>query len=119
MGGGLRVRIGEFRFGMMLVDGRRYTRDLILLPDGRVVDDWRRVDGHLLRVEDLAALGDDVKVLVVGTGAHGAMRVSEEVRRWARERDVELVEADTAGAVREYNERAGVAGTAGAFHLTC
>ena len=69
--------IQDYQFGRMVVDGEPHTRDLVLLPD-RVVANWWRKEGHRLDVEDLREVLDAVpKVLVVGTGAYGRMKVPE------------------------------------------
>jgi hypothetical protein len=103
----------------MVVDGERYTKDLILLPD-RVIPNWWREQGHRLSVKDLEEVfAAQSEVLVVGTGAHGVMKVPPETRQATREAGVELRIADTDRAWRLYNELREKRRTAGAFHLTC
>ena len=43
-------------FGVMTIDGRTYTSDLIIFPDGRVQDGWWRKRGHVLGVDDILVL---------------------------------------------------------------
>ena len=113
------MRIQEYDFGRIVVDGRTYTSDLLLLP-ARVVPGWWRREGHRLALEDLTELlGEAPRVLIVGTGRYGRMVVPEETRRALEERSVQLEVHDTAAAVRSYNARAGEAGVAAALHLTC
>jgi len=114
------MKIQKYSFGRIVVNGKEYTSDLILLPDGSVVSNWWRKEGHRLSVEDLKDhLPAGTKRLVVGTGAHGCMVVDEGFRVWADERGIALDVAETAEAVRIYNRLAGQGGVAGAFHLTC
>jgi len=111
--------IEGYQFGQMVVGGERHTRDLILLPD-QVVADWWREEGHRLGVEDLQEVLDAApKVLVVGTGAYGRMKVPEPTRRALEAAGIELRAARTEEAWRLYNDLRGQQRTAGAFHLTC
>jgi len=111
--------IQSYCFGRMVVDGQQHTKDLILLPC-RVVSGWRRREGHRLAAEDLEeVLAARPEVLVVGTGAHGLMKVPEETR-WAVEgAGIELQAAPTGMAWRVYNDLREQRRAAGAFHLTC
>ncbi|HIE37670.1 MAG TPA: hypothetical protein EYH30_04625 [Anaerolineales bacterium] len=111
--------IQDYHFGRMSVDGKRYTQDLILLPD-RVVANWWRKEGHRLGVEDLEAVfAAAPQVLVVGTGAYGLMEVPEETRRALEAAGIKLRTARTGEAWRLYNGLRKKQRTAGAFHLTC
>jgi len=113
--------IDAYRFGRMVVDGRAYTSDLVLLPGGGVQANWWRREGHRLSPEDLdAVLAAEPAVLVVGTGAMGVMTVPPDTRRAVEEAGIEVVVAPTGDAVERYNALvAGGRRAAGAFHLTC
>jgi len=119
-GGGLPPRVEAYGFGEIVIDGRRYTSDVIIRPDG-VLADWWRKEGHKLHLEDLdKALEAEPEVLVIGTGYSGLMKVPEEVQEALRERGLEVVVESTRRAWRTYNQlvdkgRRVVA----AFHLTC
>ena len=111
--------IQEYEFGRMVVDGEEYRKDLILLPS-RVMPSWWRERGHRLDVADLEeVLGCRPDVLVVGTGAHGAMEVPDTTRDTLAKAGVELLVERTPEAARRYNELRARRRTAGAFHLTC
>ncbi len=113
-------RVQAYSFGEITIDGRRYTSDVIIRPDG-VLDGWWRKEGHKLHYEDLdKALEAEPEVLVIGTGYSGLMKVPEEVRRKLEEEGIEVIIQDTRKAWKTYNElvekgRRVVA----AFHLTC
>lgn len=112
------MTINSYRFGEMVVDGRRYTRDLVI-RDGAVLPDWWRREGHRLALEDLKKhLSKKYEVIIVGTGASGMMEVPEEVERYLMSKTSRLVIERTAEASREYNESGGRRVLA-AFHLTC
>lgn len=112
------ARLEDYSFGRITVDGKEYTRDLIVLP-GRVVPDWWRREGHSLALEDL----EDVKAelpgrLILGCGAHGQLRPDPAVLEALRQRGVEVEALPTAEAVRRYGD-SDERGTAAALHLTC
>ena len=114
------VHIDDYRFGHIVVDGKAYEKDLVLLPDG-VRPNWWREKGHSLSPADLEeVLAAGPEVLVVGTGAHGVMQVPAATRRALEEAGIELVAEKTARAADRYNDLAAAGRrVAGGFHLTC
>lgn len=112
------LRIEEYGFGRIKIDGVMYNTDVVVLPD-RVVTDWWRKEGHLLLPEDIEThIGEGVRCLIVGTGAYGCMKVDGRTEERLKEQGVELVVMRTADAVAEFNRRGG-AGIVCALHLTC
>ena len=112
-------QVESYEFGQMVVDGEKYTKDLILLPE-RVIPNWWREQGHRLSAKDLEeVLAAQLEVLVVGTGAHGVMQVPTQTRQAMQEAGVELRIAETGRAWRLQNDLREKRTTAGAFHLTC
>jgi hypothetical protein len=110
--------IDHYQFGQMIVNGETFTNDLKLFPEG-IKDNWWRDEGHLLQRDDL----DDVfeyrpDVLVIGQGANGRMRISDDLKERFDDADFEVIAAPTADAVDAYNERADD-NVIGVFHLTC
>jgi hypothetical protein len=115
----MRKKIDSYAFGRIVVDGRAYTADLILLPD-RVVEGWWRQEGHVLHVADLEAVLDATpEVLIVGQGAYGRMRVPDETARAVQNAGIELVVLPTGEAVERYNAQPAGQRVAAALHLTC
>lgn len=116
------MRIEQYGFGHIIVDGQSYTRDLILLPH-RVISDWWREQGHSLSVSDLKAVSqasEQVGTLIIGTGAYGLMTVPLETRDYLDELGIRLVIRQTESAVQEYNRRCEESpSVAAALHLTC
>lgn len=112
------LRIDDYSFGRIVIDGQEETRDVILLP-GRVVRNWWRLDGHRLVLEDLEDVLDDLPGrLIVGTGADGRMTPAPEALEALRQRGVEVEALPTGEAVRRYGEL-DPRQTAAALHLTC
>jgi len=74
-----------------------------------------------LTPEDLeTVIAAKPKILVVGCGASGMMKISQDTDKLFREHGIELFKANTNKAVEKFNELAGKdANVAAAFHLTC
>ncbi|KPV62031.1 MAG: hypothetical protein AOA65_2069 [Candidatus Bathyarchaeota archaeon BA1] len=112
--------IDSYDFGQIVIDGRRYTKDLIIFPD-RVRDGWWRREGHRLDVVDLKeVLQEKPEVLIVGTGYSGLMRVPPETKDYLKSRGIELIAQRTEQACKTYNRHLQLRRrVVAAFHLTC
>jgi len=114
------MHIDSYQFGKIVIDGTAYNSDCLILG-GSVQSNWWRKQGHLLAVEDvLPVIEAKPAVLVVGCGASGLMKVSEDVGQVLREHSVELFTANTNKAVARFNELSEKGeNVAAALHLTC
>jgi hypothetical protein len=111
--------IDSYRFGEIVINGRKYTSDLIIFPD-RVQDDWWRDESHKLTLKDITGiLGEKPEILLVGTGAPGMMRVLPEVERELEAGDIQLIVQPTGEACDIYNRLAPTQRVIAALHLTC
>jgi hypothetical protein len=114
------VKIEEYEFGRIRINGRDYRNDVIVFPD-RVSPEWWRKNGHSLIMTDLEEVlqyGPDL--LIVGRGAYGVMRIPEETREALRKKNIQLVDDITGTAIQRFNEGYEKGENAvGAFHLTC
>ena len=115
-----KMHIDSYQFGNIVIDGAAYGSDCIIIGDC-VRADWWRKQGHFLAAEDLqAVIAAKPSVLVVGCGASGLMKVSDEVRDVLQGENIELVALDTHKAVARFNElREKGQNVAAALHLTC
>ena len=48
--------IESYSFGRMVIDGTRYTKDVIIYPDGSILSPWWRHRGHMLEPIDFKDL---------------------------------------------------------------
>jgi len=111
--------IDSCSFGEIVIDGVKYTSDVIILPGG-VIPNWRRKEGHSLIEADLAKVFDSgVTTLVVGAGYSGMMRVADKTRKIVSAKGIELIVMKTKDACDELNRLSETGNVAGAFHLTC
>jgi hypothetical protein len=112
------VRIDDYRFGHIVIDGEEQTRDVIILP-GRLVTNWWRHDGHSLVLADLDDVIEELpEHLVIGSGAHGRMQPEPAALEGLRQRGIDVEVYQTGEAVKRYGEL-DPRSTAAALHLTC
>ncbi len=114
--------IESYSFGSMVVDGEKYSDDL-MIHDGEVKSGWVRGRGHLLRPGDLTWIVDrQPDLLVVGTGSSGRMRIGDGVGKFLADKGIDIWSGKTKKAADHFNDERKERGeeeVAGAFHLTC
>ena len=70
--------IESYSFGSMTITGQSHRNDLKII-ENKIVGNWWRREGHALYAQDIDdILYASVETLVVGTGAYGGMKVTEE-----------------------------------------
>ena len=113
--------IEQCAFGSMVINQQTYKSDLMILPDGRVVGNWRRAAGHRLTYDDIADLAAcKPDIIVAGTGIYGLMRLKRDLAETLTAQGIELVSARTKAAAKEFNRLIQTARkVAACFHLTC
>ncbi|MCX8094909.1 MAG: MTH938/NDUFAF3 family protein [Caldisericia bacterium] len=110
--------IDSYEFGEIIIEGKVYKSDLIIIED-KIIENWWREEGHLLKEADLfEVLKYKPEVLIIGTGANGLMRVSEDLIKKLKDEKIEYYILKTKEAVKKFNEIDNKR-KAGAFHLTC
>jgi hypothetical protein len=116
------VEFGRFDFGTIEIDGTRYEHDVVI--DHGSVRKRRKGPSkpHRARYGHTPlSLAEEIpwncRRLVVGSGAHGALPVMEEVTEEASRRHVRLVVLPTAQALEQL--RGGGSDTNAILHVTC
>jgi len=114
------MHIDSYKFGKIVINGTEYTSDCILI-DQKVHPDWWRKSGHLLSIEDLDSIIQvKPKILIIGTGAAGIMKVPQEVLEHLEQQAIKAEVLKTPKAVERFNGLSKTQGdVAAAFHLTC
>ncbi len=111
--------IDSYHFGQIVINGKKYTSDVIIFPD-RVRGNWWRKTGHQLSLEDIAeVITQKPDVLIVGTGASGLVRVLPEVQPEVETQDIKLIVEATDKACHTYNHLSQSQKVVAALHLTC
>lgn len=114
------MHIDDYQFGRIVIDGKEYLQDVIILPD-RVQAGWWRREGHVLHEEDLSSiLVNPPACLIIGNGFSGCMRVPRPLLEKLRAHGIEIHVCKTGEAVKRFNRlQSKQPSLAAALHLTC
>jgi len=112
--------IDSYSFGSIIIDGKRFTKDLIIFPD-KIYSNWRRKTGHMLIEDDIKEIIDyKPEVLIIGTGAYGLMKVDDKLKEKLRSLRIKFIIKKTSEAIEEHNNRVYKdKKVVCALHLTC
>ena len=111
--------IDSYHFGQIIINGKKYSSDVIIFPD-RVQDSWWRNKSHELSLKDICEImAESPEVLLVGTGASGLMKVLPEVQQEVEVRHIQLIVQPTSEACDLYNQLSPFQRVVAALHLTC
>lgn len=112
------MKITHYSFGNIQIDGKTYSKDVIIFPD-HVFSPWWRKEGHALYEEDLSeVLSSNIRTLIIGTGYHGTMQVPQATLDFLKSKDIKTYVETTRKAVELFNKTSSE-NTAAALHLTC
>ncbi|HOK30071.1 MAG TPA: MTH938/NDUFAF3 family protein [bacterium] len=113
------MNIEHYEFGKITIDGISYFSDIIIYPD-HIEDEWWREEGHELHTVDIMEIVETKpKVLIVGTGAYGMLRVLPEAEKYLKDNNIQLIAELTGRAVEIYNQTGDKSKVVCALHLTC
>lgn len=111
--------IESYKFGMATVDGHTYTSDLKIFPD-KIKPNWWREEGHELHLADIEdVLSASPEIIIIGTGAAGAMKVPDEVRKHIESVGIKLITLPTKEAIEKHNSFSSRKNIITCLHLTC
>jgi len=111
--------IENYSFGQILINGKKYSSDLIIFKD-YIYDSWWRRESHNLCIEDIKKILDNKpEALIIGTGYYGLMKVPLELIKYLESNNIEVIIKKTKNACDEYNTLHQKKNVVAAFHLTC
>ena len=111
--------VESYTFGMIKIDGHSYTSDLKIFPD-KVKPGWWRAEGHLLCINDIGdVVSASPEIIIIGTGAAGALKVPDEVRKYIESRGIKLIILPTREAIEKHNSLSSRKNIITCLHLTC
>ena len=112
--------INSYNFGKMVIDGKKYSSDLIIFQEV-VWDSWWRNKGHELCIADIKQAVEDFtpSTIVVGTGKFGMMKILPETEEYLKSQNINLIVQKSENAALTYNKLFNSEKVLGAFHLTC
>ncbi len=113
------MEIQSYTFGKIIIDGKEFSKDMIIFED-KISENWRRQKGHHLQKEDLRIyFTGNVKTLIVGTGKFGMMKIDKKLLEYLENNNIETKCEKTAKAVEIYNTLDDKKNAVAALHLTC
>jgi len=118
------VKVESLSFGSIIVGGKKYRRDLVLLPDGTVK---QRKGGfwifgsHNLKMKEIEELSrTGAEEIVIGTGTNPRARLSNEARSYATQAQLQLHTLPSYQAVTKFNHLIDLGKRVAAIiHITC
>lgn len=118
------AKVEAFKFGSIIVDGKKYRRDVLLFPDGTMRDRKRgfwRFGSHSIKkeeVEELIKASPDI--VVFGKGVYSRAKLSSDALRSLKESKAELIILPSKEAVLKVNELLDAnKRLAALIHITC
>ncbi len=115
------MHIDSYTFGKIVVNGKTFSKDIILTSE-KVIPNWWRDEGHHMKLNDIHDIFTNYQpeYLIIGTGKFGMMKVSDEITEFCAKNTIKCIAKKTAKAIVEFNTYAEKnKSLVGAFHLTC
>jgi len=107
-------------FGIIVIDGIKHNSDLLIYPDGRIVEPWWRKSGHRLSSDDIRELIEsEPDCIIAGTGVSGQVRPEKALEDLLHQRGISFIAVPNHDAMKHYNEISPKKRVGACFHLTC
>jgi hypothetical protein len=118
------AKVDSFSFGLIVVNGKKYTRDLFLYADGSVVKrkgGFWKFGSHTIRREEIEKLlKTKPDTLIIGTGTDSKAKLTPDAESFMRESKIESVVLSSPQAIDRFNQEVGQGKhPAALIHITC
>lgn len=118
------AKVNSFSFGSIVIDGKQYEYDVLVMPDGTVREreaDKRKYGDHNIKkgeIEELVKAKPET--IIVGTGTDGLATVSSDAQSYARTEKLGLAVLPSSEAIEKLNQLLDEGKRAAALiHITC
>jgi len=119
------AKIDELTFGSIVIEGKKYRRDVLIFADGTVKKrkgGFLMFGSHKIKEREMEELSQGhPEVIIVGTGTDGAAHIAPEAESWAKGKNLSLLvqsSYDAAAMVNEIAEQKNKK-VAALIHITC
>ncbi|MDA8098482.1 MAG: MTH938/NDUFAF3 family protein [Nitrospiraceae bacterium] len=113
------MKIDSFSFGKIIIEGKTYTTDVIVYPDG-VHDSWPREEEHRPQVREFAEIVKAAPdILIIGTGYGGVMSIPDQLKNYLLSQGIDVRVEKTGKAVELFNSLQATDKVIAALHITC
>jgi len=118
------VMVDSFKFGSIVLDGKKYARDVFLFPDGSIKKrkgGFWKFGSHAIKKKEIEELtGAKPEVLIIGTGTDSVAKLTDDAEAYLKESKVEAVIVSSWEAVEKINQLGAEGKRAAALvHITC
>ena len=118
------AKVNRFDFGSIVIDGKQYGHDVVVLPDGTVKEreaSKAKFGGHTIGKAEIEGLAKTKpETVIVGTGTSGMARLSPDARLYGREAKLNMVVLPSSEATAKFNQLADEGKRVAALiHVTC
>lgn len=118
------VKIDELTFGSIIVEGKKYRRDILIFTDGTVKKrkgGFLMFGSHKIKIQELEELSQgQPEIIVIGTGTDGVATMAPETERGVKEKNLNLLVKPSYDAVARLNELVEQKKRVAALiHITC
>lgn len=118
------AKVDSFSFGSIVVEGKKYARDLLFFPDGSVKKrkgGFWKFGSHAIKKGEIEELVEaNPEVVIVGTGTDAKARLEPDAESRAKEAKLELVVLPSREAIDRLNQLVGEdKRVAALIHITC
>ena len=116
------AKIDELTFGSIVVEGKKYRRDVLIFADGMVKKrkgGFMMFGSHKTKKQELEALSQgQPETIIAGTGTNGAAHIAPEAESWAKGKNPNLLAQPSYDAAARLNELAKQKKVAALIHIT-
>jgi len=118
------AKIDSFNSGFIVIDGKQYVYDVIILPDGTVKEreaDKKRSGSHKITEKEIANLRSlAADTSIIGIGASGNAKLEDAAMNFLMNYNFKPIILPTASAVDKFNQLTGEGKRVAALiHITC
>jgi len=118
------AKIDKLTFGSIVVEGKKYHRDVLIFADGTVKKrkgGFLMFGSHKIKKQELEELSQgQPETIIIGTGTNGAAHIAPEAESWAKGKNLSLLIQPSYDAIARLNELGEQKKKVAALiHITC
>ena len=120
----MKPHINDTKFGSITIAGERLDYDVIIRLNGEVVKRKKKLSKEIYGTAHKISIAEAEYVyekgaqrLILGSGHSGMVELSDEAKKYFKEKDIAIDLLPTPKAVKLWNESHGK--VIGLFHVTC
>ena len=120
----MKPKIEKTLFGLINIDGDKYTNDVLIRLNGQVEERNKKLSkevfgtSHIISSTEAEYIYEEgAEQLLIGTGHFGRCELSEEAETFFIDKGCKVTLQKSVKAVKAWNDQDGI--VIGLFHITC